>query len=305
MNNRGRKKQVNCKKTKSVLVILVLFITTGVIGWKNVNGEIEKNDTDKYAASNNHVTRKGKAEDIKEEEIKEKEITATEAAAEEEEIVEAEAPAEEETVENDEPSAVVEKRLDVGLICQLPELYNGCEVTSLAMLLNYKGIWVDKLQLADNMIKDDTAVVQDDYGNILIWGNPNAGFVGDVTGNSIGYSINPEPLIPLVNQYYSGGAINLTGCNIESLKASIDNDNPVIVWINEGFVMPIEYTSWKDSYGNDVLGTFGTHAILLTGYDEGNFYYNDPLYGYKDAYINFQTFETVWSAMGSKALSVN
>lgn len=299
MNNKGIKKQLDFKKAKGVLIILVLFITTGIIGWKNVNGDIKDNNTDKYAASNNDVTKKRRLDEAgnEAEDIKEEEATGTEAAAKD--------AVEEDRVESDEPPQVVGKRLNVGLICQLPELYNGCEVTSLAMLLNYKGIWVDKLQLADNMIKDDTAVVQDDYGNILIWGNPSVGFVGDVTGNSIGYAINPEPLIPLVNQYYSGGAVNLTGCNIEALKTSIDNDNPVIVWINENFVMPIEYTSWKDSYGNDILANFDTHAVLLTGYDEGNFYYNDPLSGYKDASINFKTFETVWSAMGSKALSVN
>ena len=40
---------------------------------------------------------------------------------------------------------------DVPFIKQLPELPRGCEVTSLAMLLQYKGVQVDKMQLASEI----------------------------------------------------------------------------------------------------------------------------------------------------------
>ena len=55
----------------------------------------------------------------------------------------------------------VEKRstlakLDVPALRQLPELYNGCEVTSLAMLLQASGSSVDKLTLAKQIKKDLT-----------------------------------------------------------------------------------------------------------------------------------------------------
>src|SRR5215510_6806733 len=45
------------------------------------------------------------------------------------------------------------KLLDVPLLNQMdkPLLYNGCEVTSLAMILNYNGVKVTKNELAENI----------------------------------------------------------------------------------------------------------------------------------------------------------
>ncbi len=44
-----------------------------------------------------------------------------------------------------------EQKLDVPLENQMPDLPNGCEVTSLSMLMNYYGIKVNKNELAENI----------------------------------------------------------------------------------------------------------------------------------------------------------
>ncbi len=43
------------------------------------------------------------------------------------------------------------KPLDVPLILQKPELMRGCEVTSLAMVLQFSGVKVDKMELASKI----------------------------------------------------------------------------------------------------------------------------------------------------------
>lgn len=66
------------------------------------------------------------------------------------------------------------KIVDVPHIQQMPELPRGCEVTSLAMLLQYAGVSVDKMTLASEIT---TIPFRDSNG---LRGNPNDGFVGDI-----------------------------------------------------------------------------------------------------------------------------
>lgn len=63
-----------------------------------------------------------------------------------------------------------EQKLNVPLENQLPDLPNGCEVTSLSMLLKYYDINVSKLELLSN-IKHVSSFIGNDYR-----GNPHVGF---------------------------------------------------------------------------------------------------------------------------------
>lgn len=203
------------------------------------------------------------------------------------------------------PILIDEVKLDVPLISQKPELYNGCEVTSLAILLKYKGIDIDKLTLASEIRKDITPMIKDKNGQILIWGNPKLGFVGDVTGiNAPGYSIDPNQLLSLAENHYEGEAIDLTNSTLEDLQRFIMVKCPVVVWMTCSMTLPKDFITWKDGQGNPVKATFMQHAVLLTGYDKDNFYYNDPLSNLKNASISKENFNKVWEAMGKKALTI-
>lgn len=79
---------------------------------------------------------------------------------------------------------------NVPFIQQLPELDRGCEVTSLAMMLQYAGITVDKMKLANEIKKVD-------FMNDGVRGNPNEGFVGNIytfSESGYGYGVYHGPL---------------------------------------------------------------------------------------------------------------
>jgi uncharacterized protein YvpB len=193
--------------------------------------------------------------------------------------------------------------LDAPVIGQHPELYNGCEITALSMLLAFKGLDVSKMRLADEIMKDETSVQYDASGNIRFWGNPNTGFVGDVTGKRIGLGVYHEPLFELLQDYVSD-AVNLTGESWDELEYYVSEGFPVIVWTSISFT-PIAASDWVswDSPTGTVKTTFKQHAALMVGYDEDYVYLNDPQTGRKNMKMNKQSFIQTWEAMDRQALS--
>lgn len=192
--------------------------------------------------------------------------------------------------------------LDVPIISQKPELKSGCEVTSLAMLLKYAGIEVDKMTLAQKIKKDDTPLVHDESGNIKKWGDPNDGFVGDITGKDEGFGVYPNPMIELMEQYMPGRAVNLTNQPFESLLESVHKRRPVIVWLTIDFKPPKKYEEWEIN-GNMIKATLDEHAVLLVGYDKNYCYINNPFNGMKNQEIDKETFIKIWDIMGDMAIS--
>ncbi len=193
--------------------------------------------------------------------------------------------------------------LDAPLISQLPELYNGCEITCLTMLLNYLGVEVNKVTLANEMIKDTTPLKITPKSEIVFWGNPRVGFVGDVTGKeSIGYSIYPEGLKPLLDDYLEGRGIILMGEEYSSIEEYLKQHKPVLVWVTSDFKAPRKYATWKNN-NKTIEAYFSQHCVLVTGFSENFVYYNDPLNPGKNKKISKVTFISVYNSMGKMALT--
>lgn len=191
--------------------------------------------------------------------------------------------------------------LDVPIISQNPELANGCEVTSLAMLLRYAGVEIDKMTLADQIKKDPTPVIYEEE-EIVSWGNPNDGFVGDITGNEIGFGVYTEPVLELLDQYLPNRGVDLTAKPYKEILKCIYENRPVILWVTSNFEFPTEYVEW-DINGERIEVTLDEHAVLLVGYDDDYVYINNPLTGEKNQKIDKEQFFEVWNSMGSMAIS--
>ncbi|MBP1996498.1 C39 family peptidase [Paenibacillus eucommiae] len=193
--------------------------------------------------------------------------------------------------------------IEAPAIMQHPELPAGCEITSLAMLLQFAGIEKSKMELAAEMPKDETKAVLHANGSIKYWGNPNVGFVGDVTRKGMGFGIYHAGLFPLLKSYMPT-AVDLTNKSFESYEQHVADGIPIVVWTTINYKLPTKMVSWETSLGK-IETTFSEHAVLLVGYDKNNVYLNDPTNGKKAFAVNKEQFIQTWEAMGKQGITYN
>ncbi|MFJ8530730.1 C39 family peptidase [Bacillus sp. NPDC094106] len=188
---------------------------------------------------------------------------------------------------------------NVPFIKQLPELPRGCEVTSLAMLLQYKGVEVDKMTLASEIHR----VPFEENG---VRGNPNDGFVGNIyTKDEQGYGVYNQPIFKLAEKYVPEKVINLTGRNIEDIYKVISSGSPVWVIANTTFQPLAEdsFETWNTSAG-DIKITYYEHSAVVVGYDQNFVYINDPLANNPRKGVPRAQFEKAWEQMGKQAITI-
>ena len=190
--------------------------------------------------------------------------------------------------------------LNVPLINQMddPKLYNGCEVTSLAMVLNYNGIDVTKSELADNI---ETVPFQYDNGE---HGNPNDGFVGSVSGStSPGLGVYHGPIYKLAKQY-ADNVYDLTGSNFDTVVNKVEEGHPVWTITTTAFAPVSDFESW-DTPDGKIDVTYSEHSVCITGFDRDKrvIYVNDP-YGYKNREVDWNDFAAAYKQMGKQAVYV-
>jgi len=194
--------------------------------------------------------------------------------------------------------------IEVRSVKQGPELFNGCEATSLAMLLAHLGEPQDKLQVAAQMPRDLTPQQVDANGRVRTWGNPNVGFVGDVTGVQPGYGIYHGPLLRLANKLSRRMFVDLTGTSFTTLQHAITENRPVVVWVTSPFQLTNEWVTWQTPDGQTIRATYREHAVLLVGYDPHYVYVNNPLTGEQAQRVERAAFLTSWEQLGKQAVTV-
>lgn len=193
--------------------------------------------------------------------------------------------------------------LDAPTFAQLPELPRGCEVTSLAMLLNYAGMKVDKMELAEKIKKDQTPRTV--INGTVHFGNPDDGFVGNMYSlNEPGYGVYHEPIAELAENYLPGRIKDLSSSDFDDLELYLSDGKPIWVITNTLYqkLGDDQFTTWDTPTGQ-VKITSKEHAVLLTGYDQQNIYFNDPLTGEKNKKAPIADFKESWVQMGSQAIT--
>ena len=165
--------------------------------------------------------------------------------------------------------------MEVDPILQLPELPTGCEITTLALLLDAGGFQVDKVQLAEGYLtckSEGEATFQQAFP-----GPPPA---------SAGYGCNAQAIVDTARKYLaaqnSGRIVkDLTGAKFEDLLREVASNHPVAIWasidlvdIQEVYAYTIYNYTETNSDGStstpkdlDVYWLENEHVYLLKGYD--------------------------------------
>lgn len=167
-------------------------------------------------------------------------------------------------------SDVTERYLDVKNIMQYPALPNGCEVTSLAIVLNYLGYEVDPVWLCDNHLP------MEDF----VYGNPWKTYVGNPKNEGLG--CYAPAIVEAGNSYLESvgsdyRAVNVSGGSLSDYEKYIDRGVPVILW-GTMYMNCDPEVYWTRTYdGVEVVWHASSHCLVLMGYDEENYIFCDPM----------------------------
>jgi uncharacterized protein YvpB len=196
------------------------------------------------------------------------------------------------------PQSLAKTSISAPHIQQLPELPRGCEVTSLAMMLQHAGVKVSKMELAKRINKVP-------FSKNGLRGNPNDGFVGNMyTFSAPGLGVYHKPILKLADKYLPNRVVDLTGKDFSHVYRMLDQGQPVWVITNSWYkeLSASQFSTWQTSKG-PVQITYREHSVLVTGYDSNNIYVNDPLFPKANRALNKKSFIDAWNQMGKQAIS--
>lgn len=197
-------------------------------------------------------------------------------------------------------------RLPVRAVLQNPGLPNGCEATSLAALLRYKGVAANKLDLAYAYIP------REDFRETAggrTGPDPERAYAGDPS-TGLGFYCFAAPLAQGANRYLqqqgsSFYAVDVTGVTAEGLKQYLCAGDPVVVWVTLDLSAPRtgSFTWVLADTGETYTPYANLHCVVLTGWGRGVCEIMDPLQGRRT--VDQQAFIDSFEQMGSRALVIH
>ena len=196
-------------------------------------------------------------------------------------------------------------KINVPYINQCPLYPTGCESVSTVMLLHYLGIDITVDDFIGRYLDMHPMSSAD---GCLTGPDPNVSFAGspydpDSFGCYAPVIIKAASKIPELSGY---NIADLTGSSAASLTEQFtDRGIPVIIWSCIDMKEPVTGPSWKIS-GSDRIFTWTSneHCMLLTGYDDGCYYFNDPWNGNGFTGYDRSVFESRYAAQGKQAVAI-
>lgn len=215
------------------------------------------------------------------------------------------APAEPDPAPSPTPATPALQLTPVKLVWQNPELPNGCEATSLAILLSCTGTVADKMDVLANYLPKQPFT----WSNGVRYGpDPQVAYAGDAAAKSGGWYCFENPVIQAGDAWLKAKGLpcrikNLTGLSREELEVYLSRETPVVVWATLRCQTP-RFSSypWTLPNGTKYYPYINLHCFVLTGIAGGKFYAADPIYGWQALVPD--AFWQAFDAMGRRAVTL-
>lgn len=199
---------------------------------------------------------------------------------------------------------VTELLIGVPLILQKPELPNGCEIVSLASILNYLGYDINAGDLSDKYLAKSPFYRKNGK---LYGADPDKAFSGDPRDPG-GWFVYAPPTVKAGQAYIDevGGkhnVIDITGSTEEQVMAYVEKGIPVGIWATRD-LSPAKYNyGWYLEETDDYFeAATNLHCMVIHGYVGDQLYVMDPLEG--DMIYDKATFFMSYHTLGSRAMIV-
>ncbi|MBR5337536.1 MAG: C39 family peptidase [Lachnospiraceae bacterium] len=180
----------------------------------------------------------------------------------------------------------------------------GCESVSAVILLKYYGIDIEVSEFIYNYL--DISQLSEDKGRI-VGPSPKEYYIGDPTSTS-GYGCYAPVIINAFKKMLPSDMSysDTSGQSLERLcNDYINNDIPVLVWATIDMKPPGEGRKWIiQSTGESFTWPAGEHCLVLVGYDDTHYYFNDPYNNNGLVAYSKETAASIYQAMGSQSVVI-
>lgn len=201
-----------------------------------------------------------------------------------------------------------EQELDVPVVMQKPELPHGCEITSLTAVLNYYGLDVTKLEMADNYLPKQKIRTIDGQ---RFGPNPTQAFAGNPRDKAHGMYVFAAPIVKaaeavIADKQADLRVTNKSGASQDEILQLVREGVPVVTWVTLDLSEPKRNLAKGWIYEGEKVphaAYMNLHAVVLTGHLGDKVVVMDPLKGFVT--YNVDQFFKSYKELGEQAVAVH
>ncbi len=188
------------------------------------------------------------------------------------------------------------KIIQAPFIYQMDKYPTGCESVAAVMALQYAGINISVDTFIDKYLDRSSGIPFD----------PNSTFGGNPRSTS-GFGCYAPVIKKALDKVLASTkykATQLSNVSLEDLCSQyIDNDIPVIMWATRGMESPKNGASWIYN-GKKIQWIRPEHCLLLVGYDDYNYIFNDSMRTQAQVYYSKASVEAAYRGLFSQAIVI-